>query len=78
MRSILFILSCICYSIYSQNPKTPNSAAQDFSCQKTDLEWKNQLDDNVYYVLREAGTERPFSGLYNNHYEQGLYKCAHL
>ena len=76
MKFILFIFACICCSAYSQNPKTPNAPAQDLTCQKTDAEWKAQLDDNVYYVLREAGTERPFSGLYNNHYEQGTYKCA--
>ena len=76
MKSILFIFTCICCSVYSQNPKTPNAPARDLSCHKTDAEWKAQLDDNAYYVLREAGTERPFSGLYNNHYEQGLYKCA--
>jgi len=75
MKSILFLSTCIYCSVYSQNPKL-NAPAQDLSCQKTDAEWKAQLNDNVYYVLREAGTERPFSGLYNNHYEQGLYKCA--
>ena len=64
------------YIACAQNPKTPNAPAQDLSCQKTDAEWKAQLDDNAYYVLREAGTERPFSGLYNNHYKEGVYKCA--
>ena len=75
MKSILFFFTCICCSVYSQNPKTPNAPAQDLSCHKTDTEWKAQLDDTAYYVLRESGTERPFTGMYNNHYAQGLYKC---
>ena len=50
MKLILLIFTCICCSVYSQNPKTHNAPAQDLSCQKTDAEWKAQLDDNAYYV----------------------------
>ena len=76
MRFILFLLLIFSNIACAQNPKTPNTPAQDFSCNKTAAEWKAQLDDNAYYVLREAGTERPFSGLYNNHYKDGVYKCV--
>ena len=44
MKSILFIFTCICCSVYSQNLKIPNAPAQDLSCHKTDVEWKAQLD----------------------------------
>ncbi len=43
---------------------------------KTDAEWKSQLTEMQYYVLRGKGTERPNTGLYNNHKEAGLYTCA--
>ena len=76
MRFVLFKLLIFSHIACAQNPKTFNAPAQDLSCQKTDAEWKAQLDDNAYYVLREAGTERPFSGLYNNHYKEGVYKCV--
>lgn len=42
---------------------------------KTESEWKAILSPEEYFVLREKGTERPFSGEYNMHFEDGLYTC---
>ena len=38
---------------------------------KTDEEWKTQLNEEEYQITRKQGTERPFSGQYNSHYEKG-------
>jgi len=43
---------------------------------KSDAEWQAQLTDMEYYVLREAGTERAFTGEYDKHYEEGTYHCS--
>lgn len=43
---------------------------------KTDAEWKAQLDEETYYVTRQAGTERPFSGKYANEKADGVYHCV--
>ncbi|RJE72100.1 peptide-methionine (R)-S-oxide reductase [Reichenbachiella sp. MSK19-1] len=43
---------------------------------KTDAEWKSELSDLEYYILREKGTERPGTGKYDDHDEIGLYVCA--
>lgn len=43
---------------------------------KSEKEWKELLSEEVYKVLREKGTERAFSGAYNNHFEPGVYTCA--
>lgn len=43
---------------------------------KTDQEWKKELTPEQYYVLRQKGTERPFTGEYDKHFEKGVYKCA--
>ena len=43
---------------------------------QTEREWKQKLDRKQYYVLREKGTERAFTGKYDKFYEPGTYKCA--
>lgn len=43
---------------------------------KTEEEWKKVLSKEQYHVLREKGTEKPFTGEYWNNFEKGVYKCA--
>ncbi|HEX3530748.1 MAG TPA: peptide-methionine (R)-S-oxide reductase, partial [Thermoanaerobaculia bacterium] len=43
---------------------------------KTDAEWKKILTREQYYVLREKGTERAFTGALTNNHEKGIYLCA--
>ena len=59
-----------------------NSAAQDdkkeevFPLKRTEAEWRAQLTEEQFYVLRKAGTERPFTSPLNKNYEKGTYLCA--
>ena len=43
---------------------------------KTEQEWRQQLTDHQYHILREAGTERPFTGEYVDTEDDGMYVCA--
>ena len=43
---------------------------------KTEEEWKRLLTPEQYRILREKGTERAFTGIYDNHHEHGIYRCA--
>lgn len=46
-----------------------------YQVEKTDAEWREQLTPEEYQVLRQAGTERPFTGEYTDAKTVGVYRC---
>lgn len=49
---------------------------KQYPVQKTEEEWLEQLGPDRYRILREKRTERPFTGTYNLHAEEGSYTCG--
>ena len=43
---------------------------------KSDAEWRAELEPEQYRILREKGTEQPFSGEYDHVFEPGTYHCS--
>ena len=44
--------------------------------EKSDAEWRRALTPEQYQILRQHGTERPFTGRYNHCKDEGIYRCA--
>jgi len=66
------------------NPSPPSAATFTSSAaimtdgpnQKSDSEWRAVLSPEQFRILRQKGTERPGTGEYDQHKEQGVYSCA--
>jgi len=70
--SLIFIL-CSCNT---SAQKRNTEKKETFPVSKTEVTWKKELSQEQYYVLREEGTERPFSSPLNKNYKKGTYHCA--
>lgn len=47
-----------------------------YEIEKSDAQWREELNDEVYRITRKGGTERPFTGKYYKNKETGEYHCA--
>lgn len=43
---------------------------------KSEEEWKKELSEEQFYITRQKGTERAFTGKYYYHHEDGVYRCS--
>ena len=73
-RILILTIIGLCFSCNSSAQK--KDANETFPITKTEAEWKVQLNDLQYYVLREAGTEPAFSSSFNDNHLKGVYVCA--
>jgi peptide-methionine (R)-S-oxide reductase len=55
---------------------TASNEERTYPVQKTEEEWKAQLSQEAYYVLREKGTERAFTGKLLKNKKEGTYVCG--
>ena len=80
MKNIAFIISIVIISGCSASKTRSQTAVEkDQNMEKvikSDSEWKQILTPAQYNIMREKGTERPFTGEYENLFEKGHYECA--
>ena len=71
---LLFVFLLIGCKGNSQKKKS--EPQKKYKVVKTDAQWKAELPEMTYYVLRKAGTERAFTGPLNYNKSKGIYVCA--
>ena len=76
-RKIIIFIWYVCFiqfNLLSQEGATMDRTSKKIG--KSEEEWKRDLSEEEFYILREKGTERAFTGTYNKHTESGNYACA--
>lgn len=77
MRKLIIVLVFgLLFNCNSSAQKKETKETKTFKITKTDTEWKQELTEQQYYVLRQEGTERPFSSKLNKEYSEGVFHCA--
>lgn len=76
MKTLFMIAMLVLGSCHTQQKHTSKMKSEIYPLKKTEQEWRTQLTVEQYRVLRQKGTERPFTGKYDNFYEKGNYYCA--
>lgn len=79
MKKILLLIAIGLFfscNTNAQKQKEASAEKKTYKVTKTKAEWKKQLTFQQYDVLRDAGTEPPFSSPLNKNYKEGTYHCA--
>lgn len=72
---VTFMALVSCVNFFDSDDKTQTDNPPTLKIKKTEKEWKNQLTEEQYYVTREKGTERAFTGKYWDNHDAGIYHC---
>ena len=78
MYNKIHLFSVLIFSLSMLNCQTNTKFEEPkitYKVSKTDKEWREELSPEEYDILRNKGTERPHTGIYNMHFEEGVYRC---
>lgn len=75
-KILIFFTLSLLFNCNSSAQNKVSKTKKNYKITKTEAEWKAELSPKAYNVLRQAGTERPFSSPLNKNYENGIYLCS--
>jgi peptide-methionine (R)-S-oxide reductase len=64
------------FTIPTGGPLSEAAISDKKKIEKSDAEWRAELTPEQYHIMREKGTERPFTGALVNNHADGLYHCG--
>jgi peptide-methionine (R)-S-oxide reductase len=76
MKKVASILILVVMISCAGNAQDTSKEKKTYEVEKTETEWKKLLSPIAYNVLREAGTERPFTNEFNEIKGNGTFVCA--
>ena len=76
MKKIILLFVVVLLASCSSKAQSTSKENKKYKVNKTAAQWKKELTSGQYYVLREAGTERPFTSPVNKNHEAGVFVCA--
>lgn len=76
MDNIIKLLTVALIVFSCKGQESSKKELEPYAVVKTEAEWKETLTAMEFYVLRQAGTERPFTSEYYDNHEEGTYVCA--
>ncbi|WP_346883859.1 peptide-methionine (R)-S-oxide reductase MsrB [uncultured Algibacter sp.] len=74
-RFLVIITLILCFNSNSSAQKQSDKTSKVYKVTKSVKDWQSQLSEKEFYVLRQAGTERPFTSPLNKNYNNGIYAC---
>jgi peptide-methionine (R)-S-oxide reductase len=74
MKWILMLFLAV--GVLTSSCTAQNKTPMNTPIQKSEEEWKAALTPEQFYILRQSGTERAFTGKYWNYKDDGSYACA--
>jgi len=75
-RALLGAGACFIALAATETACARAGADEHFEVTLTDAQWRQRLSAMQYYVLRQEGTERPFTNALNNEHRRGTFSCA--
>jgi len=76
IKLALLSLLLILFNCNGNAQEEKQNKKMTYKVKKTEAEWQQELTLEEYEILRQKGTERPHTGKYNLHFEDGTYHCA--
>ncbi len=75
VKKVMILTVSLCVSMSCSMGESAGRSKMNDNTKKTEEEWKEVLSPEAFRVMRKKGTELAFSGKYDKHKEDGVYKC---